>query len=226
MEATVTPPVLRTPEPSAEPSPLPVAEETPVPEGVPSAAATVEPDQATLQIRSEPDGATVLIGRARRGTTPVRLKIAPGAVTVRVEKPGYKPWSSDARLKPGESRTLEAQLEPLAPPPTHAPPTPPPATPAVHAVREGDLVPITDDVTPPRRIKDSSPGSQHGKRGVVVVSFVVDIDGRVTDAKVVESGGDALDKASVEAVQKRRYEPATVHGTKVRVALSVKFEFK
>jgi TonB family protein len=93
-------------------------------------------------------------------------------------------------------------------------------------VHEGDLVPITDEVTPPRRVKDASPGSMHGKHGSVKVAFIVDVDGRVSDVKVVESGGDALDKASIEAVQKRRYEPATLHGTKVRVALSVKFEFQ
>ena len=151
--------------------------------------------------------------------------MASGAVTVKVEKPGYKPWSSDARLKPGESRTLDAQLEPLEAPPTHAP-TPPPS-PTARAVREGDLVPITDDVTPPRKIKDGgSPKNVGGKRGLVVVSFIVDIDGRVTDAKISESGGDALDKAVLEAVQNRRYEPATLRGTKVRVVLSVRFEFR
>jgi TonB family protein len=217
-----------------EPTPEPVVEETPVAEATaepaPEAAASASPGEATLQLRSQPEGATVFVGRKKRGVTPLRLRLPPGSVSLRVEKDGYRPWTSDTRLKAGESRTLEARLEAVAaaaPPPTAAPP-PPPAAPAV---REGDLVALTGDVTPPRKVKSASPNVPsiaHRKRlaGSVLLEFVVGIDGRVEDVKVVESAHEVLDKAAIEAVQQWRYEPATSHGVKVRVTQRARFTFQ
>jgi TonB family protein len=225
-EATPTPaPPAATPAATA-PSPEPTPEETPTPE-----TSTTPPpatDEATLLVRSQPIGASVFVGSKKRGTTPLKLRLPAGAASVRVEKEGYKPWKNDARLRSGETRTLDARLEPLAAP-THAPTaTPPPAKPAL---REGDLVPLSDEVTPPKKTKSVSPNVPAIARkkhmaGSVLIEFIVNVDGTVADVKVIESAGEVLDGAALEAVRQWRYQPATSHGVKVRVTQRARFTFQ
>jgi len=230
------------PVPSAEPTEVPVPESTPVaidptplalptpePTSEPTPAATAAaPQEATVVLTSEPSGASVTVGRRKRGTTPVTLKLPQGAASFRVEKEGYKPWTSDVRLKAGERKQLVAALEPV-PVPTRAP-TPTPA-PTARAVREGDLVGPGPDVVAPKLVKRSSwdvPKEAQRRKvfGSVLVEFVVNVDGSVGDVKVVESVSDLLDKAAVEALRKWRYEPATKGGVRVRMSQQVRFTYQ
>jgi TonB family protein len=207
--------------PAAEPTP-----EAPAAAGSESVPAATAPQPATLVVSSDPAGATVSIGRRRRGRTPLRVSVAPGMAAVVVEKEGFKPWRESARLKPGETRSLQARLEPLAPPRAAPAPPPPPAKPAV---REGDLVALGPDVTPPRKLSGDSPNIPDKIRrrlsGSVVVEFVVGVDGRASDAKVVESINLVADKAALDAVATWRFEPARSHGVRVRVMQRAKFTY-
>lgn len=235
----------RVPQPAS--TPVPVAEATPAPtapptapavdatpEATPEAEATPAPaapstpppaaTEATLVVQSTPAGASVLVKGKRRGATPLRLKVPAGAVTVRVEKDGFKTWSQDLKVQAGETRTLAAQLESAAPPPPVVVATPPP-TPKAAAVREGDLVPMGPDVTPPKRLKGDSPAPRRNQTGSVLVEFTVGIDGKPADLKVVESGGESLDEAVLKAIKTYRYEPASSHGVKVRVLQRARFNF-
>jgi TonB family protein len=219
-------PVDAAPVPDATPETAPSeapAEATPEPS--PSVAADA-PRPATLLIESEPTGANVTLGRRRRGRTPVTLSVPPGSTSVVVEKEGYLPWRESVRLKAGETRTLRADLAPVATPrPSVAAPTPAPKP----AVREGDLVTLGPDVTPPRKISGPSPNIPDRLRrnlsGSVLVTFIVEIDGSTSGARVVEGLNAVVDKAVLDAVAKTRYEPARSHGVRVRVEQRAKFTF-
>jgi serine/threonine-protein kinase len=219
-----------TPEPSPDATPEPATTEPTAAESAsPAPSASTAPRPATLVVTSEPAGASVTIGKRRRGATPLRLAWPAGAVSVLVEKEGYKPWRADTRLTAGETRTLSARLEAATRPQEPQPPAATPA-PTKPSLREGDLVPLGAEVTPPRRIGGESARMPNSARRLkqpasVLVEFVVDIEGAVRDAKVVESAGDALDAAALEALKTWRYEPARSHGLRVRVVLQAKFTF-
>ncbi len=220
--APIDVPAEATPAPETPPSEAPAA--TPAPEAAPVADAA--PRTATLTIDSEPTGASVTVGKRSRGRTPLKLTVAAGTTAVLVEKDGFKPWRETARLKAGETRTLRAQLEAVpAPRPAATAAAPPPKP----AVREGDLVPAGPDVTPPRKLSGPSPNVPDKVRrnlnGSVVVSFIVDIDGSTSSARVVESLNLVVDKAALEAVAKFRFEPARVNGVRVRFEQRAKFTF-
>jgi len=200
----------------------------PAPE--PSAAASPQPPQAapapaTVMVTSDPSGARILVGKRARGRTPLRLTLPAGKAAIVVEKEGFKPWRRELKLAPGKQETLEARLEAIpreTPPATIA--TPPP-------VRAGDLVPLTSEVKPPKKLSGEGaqlPSSVRNKKLAVsvLVEFVVDENGSVRDPKVLESGGDVIDGPCLDAVKKWRYEPATLRGVKVKVPQKARFTFQ
>jgi TonB family protein len=210
--------------PPAEPS---TAAATPAPEASPAPAAAPSPETtATLSVTSSPPGATVRVG-SRKQVAPYRFDLPAGTVGVTVEKEGFKTWHRQVTLRAGRSTQVRAQLEPLSAAP--APPSAPRA--GAGAVREGALVPLGPDVTPPRKIAGDSPGYPEMARrqrrgGSVVLEWVVGIDGAVADLKVVESAGELFDGPVADAVRRWRYEPATRDGVKVRVVQRQKFTFQ
>ena len=58
------------------------------------------------------------------------------------------------------------------------------------------------------------------------MSFVVSENGEVTDLKVVESGGKAVDEAVMAAIRGWRYSPAVKKGVKVKVRITFKQTFR
>ena len=58
------------------------------------------------------------------------------------------------------------------------------------------------------------------------MTYVVDENGSVTEAKVEESANDVLDKACVDAVKGWRYQPAVKDGVRVKVPLRARFMFQ
>lgn len=66
-----------------------------------------------------------------------------------------------------------------------------------------------------------------GIEGRTVVKVLVDTDGKITDAEIlISSGNELLDAAAIKAAMKMRFTPAEQFGRKVRVWLSVPFQFK
>jgi TonB family protein len=59
----------------------------------------------------------------------------------------------------------------------------------------------------------------------VLLEFVVDVEGRVSDVQVVESAG-SLDRHAVEAAQKFRFEPARRGGVPVPVSIRYAYVFE
>ncbi|MGF6976079.1 protein TonB [Paraburkholderia sp. JPY465] len=89
---------------------------------------------------------------------------------------------------------------PVAPPPAAppAPPAPAPAKPVSHEV--GVVCPNSDEVR--RSIVYPQEAQENEITGDVVVSFVVDPQGRLTDEKVDQSADRILDRAAFNAVKK------------------------
>lgn len=67
---------------------------------------------------------------------------------------------------------------------------------------------------------------QAGIEGNAVVEALVDVDGKIIDAKILKSSGnEALDQAAVRAAQNARFTPAKQRDMFVRVWVSIPFRF-
>jgi iron complex outermembrane receptor protein len=64
------------------------------------------------------------------------------------------------------------------------------------------------------------------EKASVVTLVTVDAAGQVTAAEVVESGGPAFDAASLEAVKRWRFSPATRDGTPIPARIRIPFRFE
>uniref|UniRef100_A0A7C6EA94 Energy transducer TonB n=1 Tax=candidate division WOR-3 bacterium TaxID=2052148 RepID=A0A7C6EA94_UNCW3 len=66
-----------------------------------------------------------------------------------------------------------------------------------------------------------------GIEGQVVVEALVDVDGKIIDARVLKSSGNqALDEAAIRAARDARFTPAKQRDMLVRVWISIPFQFK
>jgi TonB family protein len=86
-------------------------------------------------------------------------------------------------------------------------------------------------VTAPRAIYDPEPEySEEARRvhfqGVVVLSIVVDQEGRARDVRVARSVGLGLDEKAIEAVKKWKFEPGAKDGHPVAVGVNVEVNFR
>ena len=95
---------------------------------------------------------------------------------------------------------------------------------------EGALVAFDSTVSAPRKISGSTPPYPDEARrmnllGTVRVAMVVNERGEPTDLRVVESAGDLLDRAVVNAVRTWRYEPAMKSGVRVKVRWSYQHSY-
>ncbi len=70
---------------------------------------------AFVEIRSEPPGAKVYIGRDLVGTTPLELPVDAGAHQVRIEMPGRIGIRRKIDVVAGEATVLDFELQPLPP---------------------------------------------------------------------------------------------------------------
>lgn len=68
---------------------------------------------------------------------------------------------------------------------------------------------------------------KRGEQGRVVVSFVVEKDGSLTDIEVTKHATPTLDAAAVETVKKMpKWKPGTHKGKKVRVQFALPISYK
>ena len=93
------------------------------------------------------------------------------------------------------------------------------------------VVALDETVTPPRRVEGSTasyPDVARRRRlaGTVTVSMVVSETGEVLEPRVVESAGDVLDQAVLDAVATWRFEPARKDDEAVRVRWTVRQTFR
>jgi TonB family protein len=191
--------------------------------------ARTAPQLGTADILSTPFGATVLVNGASVGETPVlQHRLKPGAHKIEVTRDGYEPWSGSITVESGKKARVDAILKEVVtatPPPTTLPE-------AVDTTRIYNNVASEVD-TLARKVSGSSlsypselPRMKSGESVSVIVAFVVTEEGEVTDAKIVESGGQRLlDDAVLGAVRKWKYAPAVKRGVKVKVRITQKQTF-
>jgi len=73
-------------------------------------APAVDESPATLSVSSSPYLADVYIDGKLEGYTPAKFTLSPGKHTVRLEKQGYKSWSTDVSAEAGGQSTVDATL--------------------------------------------------------------------------------------------------------------------
>ncbi len=196
-------------------------------------AAPAAPRPALFRIRSDPPGARVAVDGREVGVTPIeRLQVDAGSRVVRVLHDGYLPWEDTFRARAGRTETIDALLTARAsrePEPTPPVPEPEPEPPRVI---EGSLVERGEPgVVNPKC--DRCPGvpfpdaaKRNRQQGVVELSFLIDENGAVSELQVLESGGEAFDKAVLETVKSWRYQPATKQGVRVKMRWVQRFRFQ
>ena len=184
----------------------------------------LEPVTVRLSVTSEPNEATVRVDGTIIGVAPIAaVTILPGRHEVLVEKRGFASFIQRIEGAAGEEVEVTARLTRLSakvrsrPAPEWIP-------------YEGALVAFDASVSPPRQIAGSPPPFPDAARrlnllGTVRVAMVVNERGEPTDLRVVESAGEILDRAVVDAVRKWRYEPAVKSGVKVKVRWSYQHSY-
>lgn len=75
------------------------------------------------------------------------------------------------------------------------------------------------------RIRYPLAAQQAGVQGLVVLRFIVEIDGRASDIEVARSLHPLCDAAAVEAVRQTTFRPARQNGQPVRVRMSLPIRF-
>ena len=187
----------------------------------------MEPLSAKLRVLSEPANAVVRVDGKPVGTTPLEsLDLTPGRHDVRVERRGYSAATQAVEGKGGQTVEVSLRLErDRSARPTAT------ATLIPLAVRRGDLVVLDATTTPPRRIKGEAvaypkEAERNHFLGKVTLDFLVDETGKPQDLRVVESAGEVLNSAVIEAVRGWEFTPARKNGVPVKVRWQWTQEFR
>jgi TonB family protein len=199
-----------------------------LPPGAPPAALrfTLEPLVATVQVRSEPEGARLFVDGKAVGRSPLEsLFLAPGKYTLAAELDGHARWSQVLELEAGDTVPLRPLLARSASRDGAAA-----ALRAAGWVRLGDLVPLEPGVVAPRKVSGESPAYPASARdlnltGTTGVEMTITEQGAPADLRIVESAGELLDQAVLSAVRTWRYTPAERDGTRVRVRIRMRHTF-
>jgi eukaryotic-like serine/threonine-protein kinase len=194
---------------------------------------------ALLRVETQPPDATVSVDGRELGAAPLDLPVTPGAHLVRADKQGFAPSEKRVEVGSAEGEFVRLDLEPLVAPlnvtakrrtaPVRSTAAVPEPTPEPKP-REGDLVELGPDVTPPRKLSGPPavyPASAvvRGRELVVAVTMTVTETGEPTDLALVESANELLDRAVLKAVAQWRFEPATKDGVRVRVRWTTRYRF-
>ncbi|OGA56246.1 MAG: hypothetical protein A3F77_18125 [Betaproteobacteria bacterium RIFCSPLOWO2_12_FULL_67_28] len=125
----------------------------------------------------------------------------------------------------GPTITAVTQVKPVAPVPPPARPAPPPPPPAKprEPVRAGAVVDARDCEKPAY----PSAALRANETGIVLLSFLIDVDGKVLQGKVERSSGyRRLDDAALNGLSLCRFKPATVDGKPERTWSRIEYQWK
>jgi serine/threonine-protein kinase len=177
---------------------------------------------ARVRIDSTPAGVAVSVDGEHTGMTPLDMVLLePGRHEIRMDREGLRPWVREVDARAGQSFAVEARLQPVDTG-SAAGGEPP---------RPGTLVSLGLGVTPPRKISGEparypEAARERKAQGAVTVGMIITEEGVPIDVGVVESAGETLNQALVEAVRGWRYEPARKDGINVRVQWRVRQIFR
>ncbi len=178
--------------------------------------APATPVTGILRVSTVPAGATLILDDRRLGTTPVQLDVTVGRHTLRVEQDGYAPVSRDIEIAAGQPAVVVALTLQSAPSPTST-------SPAFDfervTLKPRQVSGTTNPPYPPvARLSRSS--------GMVVLGWVVDAQGRVTDVEIVEASAKVFETAVLAWIRDVRYEPGQQDGRAVPVKIVRRFRFE
>jgi TonB family protein len=147
----------------------------------------------SLELSSDPSGASVSKDGTFLGTTPLVLHdLAPRVVSFDLTLPGYDPTPVSCEIPEGQ--TLEW--------PTHL-------------LRKDRIFNVGEAKTPPEKYDGPEPQLSAGQLRMgadVLVSFVVQSDGTVVDVKIEHSTDDAVALRCTAAVEQWKFRPAVGPG--------------
>lgn len=151
---------------------------------------------------------TLTVGEDGR---PTGLVVAPGyAARERVIAAAMPAWKFSPARKDGNPRAATMELAVVV-----QQPLPPAVTKGTPPVPVRQVAPVY-----PAAMIDS------GLRGAVAVEFVIDKEGVVTGARVLESNNPGFNEAALEAVRKWKFKPARTEGKPVEAKMRQLIEFQ
>jgi TonB family protein len=161
----------------------------------------------SLELTSEPSGATVSKDGTFLGTTPLTLHdLTPKTASFDLTLPGYDPTPVSCEIPEGQSLKYSAQL-----------------------LRKDRVFKPTEVKTAPERSEGAQPtlsASQKKTGAEVLISLVVRRDGTVSDVQVVKSTDDDVARRCKTAIEKWKFRPATAPDDRtVDAAIEVPFKF-
>lgn len=133
---------------------------------------------------------------------------------------GLSPKAGSSSGNTGTSAAAPPKAAPAPPPPAPVTPPPPKEEPKPKGETKG-----------PRMIRQTKPAypsdaKDDGVEGTVVMLITVGKNGKISQAKVVDSAGDRrLDRAAEQTVKKWEYEPALRDGVPVESTIRVRVQF-
>lgn len=130
------------------------------------------------------------------------------------------------QLPPPPTPRIEQMQPPFVPAPVFDVPTTLPGN-AISATREGDVAPRAQGHGN-RQPEYPASAKRLKQQGTVVMLLLVDVDGRVSDARLDESSGfDVLDQAAIrEALRSWRYQPGMKQGVVQPVWVRAQVSFR
>ena len=200
----------------------------------------------TLALQTQPADASVWLDDALLGSSPLAEQpLSSGPHTLVLDRAGYAPLRLQFEAPPAASASFRLTLHPkdtAAVRPSGATIVVTRPGGAIDSVQDedpidGDTAPRAvrasvspDAILPPRRVRGAPPqfpaaALQERLQGTVVIELMVTTDGRAADLTIIESAGDLLDHAVLEAVSRWRFEPATLAGEPVPVRWQVRQKF-
>jgi len=92
-----------------------------------------------------------------------------------------------------------------------------------------DILPMTADLRPTilyrEKAKYTEEARNNGVQGTVILSIVFNVNGKITDIKVVRGLPHGLNENAIEATKKIRFKPAVKDGKPVSVRGQLEFTF-
>ncbi len=198
-----------------------------------------QPITGSIDIISTPAMADITIDGKAIGRTPISLRdVLIGTHNITLSKSGYNAYSQSVTITEGQTATLKATLTAQSNQTPAAPaPTPQSAasaqdnSPAFTAVEQmpqfmgGDVNTFRRWVM--QRIVYPPIAQENGIQGTVVVQFIVEKDGSLSNIKVLRSPDSSLSKEAVRVVSlSPKWTPGKQRGTAVRVQYTLPVGFR
>ena len=152
----------------------------------------------------------------------------PVSDTLAAAPPPPPPPPSPPPAAPSTPSAPAGAARPGAPPPP--PPPPPPPDPDGRKRLVGVAIRVGGNITPPPKTKDVRPlypplALAANVEGAVILELRVEADGKVSDARVVQSI-PLLDQAATDAAMQWQFQPVLLNGVPTPVIMNVTVDFR